>query len=63
MPEEHTTEELTVIQAQREAEERRRARSAVDDDEVEQHERRADKARYLREKLEERAESERRLKE
>jgi len=62
MPEEHTTEELTVIQAQREAEERRRARSAVDDDEVEQHERRADKARYLREKLEERAESERRLK-
>ena len=63
MPEEHTTEELTVIQAQREAEERRRAKSAVDEDEVEQHERRADKARYLREKLEERAESERRLKE
>jgi hypothetical protein len=63
MAEEHTTEELTVIQAQREAEERRRAKSAVDDDEVEQHERRADKARYLREKLEERAESERRLKE
>ena len=63
MPEEHTTEELTVIQAQREAEERRRAKSAVDEDEVEQHERSADKARYLREKLEERAESERRLKE
>ena len=63
MPEEHTTEELTVIQAQREAEERRRPKSAVDEDEVEQHERRADKARYLREKLEERAESERRLKE
>ena len=63
MPEEHTTEELTVIQAQREAEERMRAKSAVDEDEVEQHERRADKARYLREKLEERAESERRLKE
>jgi hypothetical protein len=40
-----------------------RAKSAVDEDEVEQHERRADKARYLREKLEERAESERRLKE
>jgi hypothetical protein len=63
MTDEHKTEELKVIQAEREAAERTRAESAVDDDEVEQHERRADKARYLREKLEERAESERRLKE
>jgi ribosomal protein L17 len=63
MTDEHKTEELKVIQAEREAAERNRAESAVDDDEVEQHERRADKARYLREKLEERAESERRLKE
>jgi hypothetical protein len=34
-----------------------------DDDEAAQHERRADKARYLAEKLEERAESERRREE
>jgi hypothetical protein len=55
------TEELKIIQAEREAEERERARSALDEDEAAQHERRADKARYLREKLEQRAESERRL--
>ncbi len=63
MTDEHKTEELKVIQEDREAEERKRARSALDEDEVEQHERRADKAAYLREKLEQRAESERRLKE
>ncbi|HUA02862.1 MAG TPA: hypothetical protein VMB27_03095 [Solirubrobacteraceae bacterium] len=63
MTDEHKTEELKVIQAEREADERKRAESAVDEDEVDQHERRADKAAYLREKLEERAESERRLKE
>jgi hypothetical protein len=61
MAEEHKTEELKVIQSEREAEERERAEAAVDEDEAAQHERRADKARYLREKLEERAESERRL--
>jgi hypothetical protein len=63
MTDEHKTEELKVIQSEREADERNRAKSAFDEDEAEQHERRADKARYLREKLEERAESERRLKE
>jgi hypothetical protein len=59
--EQHKTEELKIVQADREATERDAARSAVDEDEVAQHERRADKARYLREKLEEREESERRL--
>lgn len=63
MSDEHKTEELKVIQSEREAEERKRAQDALDEDEAEQHERRADKARYLREKLEQRAESERRLKE
>ena len=57
----HKTEELKIVQADREATERDAARSAVDEDEVAQHERRADKARYLREKLEEREESERRV--
>jgi len=59
--EQHKTEELKVVQTEREAEERERAQSALDEDEAAQHERRADKARYLRKKLEERAESERRL--
>ena len=59
--EQHKTEELKVIQTEREAEERERAQAAVDQEDSAQHERRADKARYLREKLEERAESERRL--
>ena len=59
--EQHKTEELKVIQTEREAEERERAQSALDEEEAAQHQRRADKARYLREKLEEREESERRL--
>lgn len=59
--EQHKTEELKIVQAEREAAEREAARSSPDEDEVAQHERRADKARYLREKLEQRAESERRL--
>jgi hypothetical protein len=54
------TEELKLAQIERERAERKRAESVPDDDEVAQHERRADKARYLAEKLEERAESERR---
>ena len=54
------TEELKLVQLEREQAERRRAQSVSDEDEVAQHERRADKARYLAEKLEERAESERR---
>ena len=54
------TEELKLSQLEREQAERNRAESAPDEDEAVQHERRAEKARYLAEKLEERAESERR---
>jgi hypothetical protein len=54
------TEELKLTQLEREQAERRRARSVYDEDEAAQHERRADKAGYLAEKLEERAKSERR---
>jgi hypothetical protein len=54
------TEELRVDQIVREREEAARAREAPLPDEAQQHERRAGKAAYLREKLEERAESERR---
>jgi hypothetical protein len=56
---EPNTEELKLTQLEREQAERRRAESAPDEDEAVQHERRADKARYLADKLEERAESER----
>ena len=59
--EQHKTEELKIVQADREAAEREAAQAAVDEEEVAQHERRADKARYLKEKLEDRAESEREL--
>ena len=55
---EHDTEELKVVQLQREATEQALARSATDEHEAAQHERRAQKARYLQEKLVERAESE-----
>jgi hypothetical protein len=54
------TEELKLTQLKREKAERGHAESAPDEDEAAQHERRADKARYLAEKLEQRAESERR---
>jgi hypothetical protein len=54
------TEELKIAQLEREQAERQRARKVPDEDEAVQHERRAEKARYLAEKLEERAESERR---
>jgi len=59
--ERHKTEELKIVQSEREAAERERAREALDEEEAAQHDRRADKARYLRKKLEEREESERRL--
>jgi hypothetical protein len=59
--EQHKTEELKIVQADREAAAREAAESAVDEEEFAQHKRRADKARYLREKLEDRAESERQL--
>jgi hypothetical protein len=60
MPDEPTTEELQEAQRRRESTERRQAKTAPDEQETAQHERRADKAHYLREKLEEREESERR---
>jgi hypothetical protein len=59
VPEDPITEELKLSQLEREQAERRRARDVPDEDEAEQHERRAEKAKYLAEKLEERAESER----
>jgi hypothetical protein len=48
-----------VAQEERLREEREQADEAPTEDEAEQHARRADKAAYLKEKLEERAESER----
>jgi hypothetical protein len=60
VPEDPITEELKVTQLEREQAERERARSVLDEDEAAQHERRADKAKYLADKLEKRAESERR---
>ena len=59
MDEEQVTRELQEAQRRREAEERHHADVSVDPEESAQHERRADKARYLQRKLEERAESER----
>ena len=60
MTEDPITEELKLTQLEREEAERRRAQDVLDEEEATQHERRADKARYLAQKLEERAESERR---
>jgi hypothetical protein len=57
--EDPTTEELRVEQAGREAEERERARATDSPDDTQQHERRAEKADYLRRKLEERSNAER----
>jgi hypothetical protein len=59
MEEKHQTEELREEQLRREATELEQAGSVGDERESAQHERRADKARYLRKKLEERARSER----
>ena len=59
MDEDPTTEELRVEQLQRERLEREAAAEGVTPDDTEQHDRRADKASYLREKLEERARAER----
>jgi len=57
MDEDPTTQELRIAQVRREAHERERA--GRPEEEPEQHDRRADKAAYLREKLEERAAAER----
>jgi hypothetical protein len=53
------TEELRIVQSGREEAEREAERESHDEDEAAQHARRADKAGYLKEKLEERARSER----
>jgi hypothetical protein len=58
MEEDPTTRELRARQERREAEEREGARESVSEDGTEQHERRAEKAGYLKKKLEERAEAE-----
>jgi len=57
--EDPTTQELRLEQLKRESEERLRADEDPTDDGTEQHERRAERAEYLRQKLEERAEAER----
>jgi hypothetical protein len=54
-----TTEELRIEQLQRESELRRHAERAPGGEEADQLDARADKARYLREKLDERAAAER----
>ena len=53
------TEELRVEQAEREQAERGAEDEAPTEEHTDAHRRRADKAAYLREKLEERADSER----
>jgi hypothetical protein len=55
------TDELRVEQIRRERAEHDRARAAEDPVERRQHARRADKAAYLRAKLDERAEAEERV--
>ena len=50
---EHSTEELRIVQEQRERDERERAAGADEPSAEATHERRADKAAYLKEKLEE----------
>ena len=54
-----STGELKLEQLRREAVERAQAETAELEDDTDQHERRADKAAYLREKLAERERSER----
>jgi uncharacterized BrkB/YihY/UPF0761 family membrane protein len=52
------TEELRLEQIERERKEHARAEQSEDEPETDQHERRAERAGYLREKLQERAEAE-----
>jgi len=59
MDDEPTTDELRDLQRRREHEERERAASADTEEATAAHERRAEKASYLRRKLRERADSER----
>jgi hypothetical protein len=58
--EDPTTQELRLDQLRRERTEREAAETGANPDDTGQHEARAAKAGYLREKLEERAEAERR---
>jgi len=60
VPEDPITQELRVEQFRREDVEREQADAAPDEQAEAQHERRADKAAYLREKLDDRAEAEKR---
>ena len=55
------TEELQLEQVQREIAERKQAEAAGERAEEDTHERRADRAAYLKKKLEERAKSEEEL--
>ena len=57
--EDPTTQELRLDQVARERAEQESAKDAPTDEVAEQHGRRAEKASYLREKLEKRAEAER----
>jgi len=59
MEQEQTTEELKALALEREAAEQDLAESARDEEEAAQHQRRAEKTHYLRQKLEERERSER----
>ena len=59
MPDQPETEQLKDAQQERVEAESEQAASAMTDEEAAQHQRRAEKAAYLRQKLEERAESER----
>jgi hypothetical protein len=59
MDEEPTTQELRDEQLRRERLERERAQRAPNEDDAEQHARRAEKTAYLRERLEERERAER----
>jgi hypothetical protein len=59
MSDEHDTQSLRKTQLKRESEERRQADVAPDEDETAQHQRRAEKAQYLGEKLKDRERSER----
>ena len=55
-----STEELRAVQVEREDAARRAAERAESDEETAQHARRAEKSAYLKAKLEEREEAERR---
>jgi hypothetical protein len=61
MDDEPDTQELRAEQLKRAMQEERLAETSGEQEEIAQHERRADKAKYLRDKLEQREASERKL--